>query len=412
LPELEKEDVMNTRWSHFIGPVILLGLYLRLNYLLHMPHEPLVWDQLEYTKLALQLLERGFYAYRDTVPNSLVTPGFPLFLAGVLKLFGYEPLEKGLTALRILQAFIGAGTLWFIYRMGCRLFQPAVGLLAALFAAVYPSYVWSASLVLTEVLFLAFFTAMLYVQVLILQENRLRHHVLMGLLLGLTVLIRPNVLPIGAVPYLLLWLRNRTIPWRMALPAAAAFCAAMSPWWLRNALTFHEFIFIAKGEAGNPFLGGTDPYFRGTIDWSRIDEKHQFAEGMRRLREGLRTDPWLWLRWMTVGKFAVFIKTLWVGPYADAVAPVYYQLLRKLHFFLVYAGFPLLAVFCWRNRSLLYLALCLGLFLGVHLMFIPVDRYLYGMLPFLMLGTACGTVSAAEWLARLAGRMRMQNKKA
>ncbi|MDF2653415.1 MAG: hypothetical protein K0Q73_9220 [Paenibacillus sp.] len=79
-------------------------------------------------------------------------------------------------------------------------------------------------------------------------------------------------------------------------------------------MTFHSFIFIAKGEAGNPFLGGTDPYFQGTIDWDHIDTENQFAEGMRRIKEGLVKEPLLWMKWMTIGKLLVFFKTMWVGP--------------------------------------------------------------------------------------------------
>lgn len=66
--------------------IMAIALYLRLHYVLEAEYPPLEWDQLEYTKTAVQLLDKSIFAYRDTMPNSLVTPGFPLFLAVILTL--------------------------------------------------------------------------------------------------------------------------------------------------------------------------------------------------------------------------------------------------------------------------------------------------------------------------------------
>lgn len=382
-----------------IGIILAFACLLRLHYVLNAYHEPLVWDQLEYTKLAIQLLEKGIYAYRDTEPNTLVTPGLPMLLTAVYGIVGYDPIEPALTVIRVLQCFVCLPAILFIYLTGARLFQPAVGLLAACFAAVYPSYVWSTALILTEVPFLSCLTALVYMQVRIIQDNRRRDHLWFGLLLGLTVLIRPNVLPLAVVPYLFLWFSgNRRRMFVFALQAAAMFALVLLPWWVRNWMTFHSFIFIAKGEAGNPFLGGTDPYFRGTIDWSQIDESDQLAEGLRRIKQGLIEQPLLWMKWMTIGKFTYFFRTLWVGPYPFYVPDWYYYVLNKLHFLIVYAGLTLLAVMGTRSRAYAFLAVSFAIVCGVHLLFIPVDRYAYGMLPFLMLGTAHAAVVVLRFL--------------
>lgn len=378
-------------------PVLGLALFLRLLFLRNGELEPLDGDQLNYTRMALQWLETGVYAYRDMVPNTLVTPGLPAFLAQMFRVFGYEQPEATLMLVREVQCFIALVSIWFIYLIGRRLFTPAAGLLAALFAAVYPSYVWSSSLILTEVIFLSSFCVLLFLQVRILQENRRTDHILAGVMLAVTVLIRPNVLPLGVVPYLFLWIKGKKPPWPMILRGAISFSIIMLPWWIRNWITFHEFIPIAKGEAGNPFLGGTDPNFRGTIDWDAIGEEGQFQEGLRRIREGFIQDPLLWISWFTVGKFRVFFRTLWVGSYPFSVPEWYFYVLNKLHFAIVYAGLAVLPVMALRGRQAYgYLLTGLALFWGVHQVFIPVDRYLYGMLPFLVLGVAG---AAAEFAA-------------
>lgn len=386
-------------------PVLGLALFLRLYFLRNGQLEPLEWDQLNYTRMALQWLETGVYAYRDTVPNTLVTPGLPAFLALMFRVFGHEQPEATLMLVRELQCFIPLIAIWFLYRTGCRLFTPGAGLMAALLAAVYPSYVWSSSLILTEVLFLSSFSVLLFLQVRMIQENRGTDHILAGAMLAVTVLIRPNVLPLGVVPYLFLWIKGKRVPWPMILRGVFSFSILMLPWWVRNWITFHEFIPIAKGEAGNPFLGGTDPYFRGTIDWEAIGEQGQFQEGLRRIREGLMEDPVLWIKWFTVGKFRVFFRTLWVGSYPFSVPEWYFYLLNKLHFMLVYAGLAVLPVMALRGRQTYgFLLAGLVIFWSVHQVFIPVDRYLYGMLPFLMLG-----VSGAftELMAAAAARIRL-----
>ncbi|WP_261305836.1 ArnT family glycosyltransferase [Paenibacillus andongensis] len=374
----------------WLGLLLLMAaaLYIRLHYVLEAEYPPLEWDQLEYTKTAIQLLDKGIFAYRDTVPNSLVTPGFPLLLAAVFSLTGHEHLEPALMVVRIMNCFISLGAILFLFLIGKRLFNPITGLIAAAFAAVYPSYVWSTSLILTEVPFLTVFTGLLYMQVRIIQDNKWRDHLWMGVLLGICVLIRPNVLPLAVVPYMFLWVRTKKIDAAYGLLAVASFACMMMPWWIRNWMTFDSFIFIAKGEAGNPFLGGTDPYFRGTIDWDNIDTNNQFAEGLRRIKEGLAQEPLLWMKWMTIGKLIVFFKTMWVGPYPFSVPSWYANALTQLHTFLIAAGSIAMIIFSFRKPSVQYLTVAFLLFLGVHMVFIPVDRYVYGMLPFLMLGSA------------------------
>jgi|GEM_PF-1374910 len=378
--------------------ILAAALSLRLHYVLTAQYAPLDWDQLEYTKTAVQLLDKGIYAYRSTEPNTLVTPGWPLLLAGILAVFGHEPLEPALMAVRVLNCWIALGAIVLLFLTGRRLFNPLTGLLAAGLAAVQPSYIWSCSLILTEVPFLTAFMGLIYMQVRVLQDNRRRDHLWMGLLLGVCVLLRPNSLPMAVVPYALLWWKHKRVEPRTALLAAAAFAAVMLPWWVRNWHTFHTFIFIAKGEAGNPFLGGTDPYFRGTIDWTGMESKDQFAEGLRRIREGFVTEPLLWLRWMTVGKLAVFFKTMWVGPYPFSVPGWYFTGLGKLNTYTLGLGWATMLAFAWRSLAVRYLLGGFAVFLAVHMLFIPVNRYAYAMLPFMMLAAAWGAVQLAGCL--------------
>ncbi|MDF2938836.1 MAG: hypothetical protein K0Q90_4209, partial [Paenibacillaceae bacterium] len=108
-------------------PVLGLALFLRLHFLRNGQLEPLEWDQLNYTRMALQWLETGVYAYRDTMPNTLVTPGLPVFLTLMFRVFGHEQPEAALMLVRELQCFLALVAVWFLYRIGCRLFSPGAG---------------------------------------------------------------------------------------------------------------------------------------------------------------------------------------------------------------------------------------------------------------------------------------------
>jgi hypothetical protein len=184
------------------------------------------------------------------------------------------------------------------------------------------------------------------------------------------------------IPYIFLWIEDRKLYLSAIVLSFSAFVLVMLPWWIRNIVTFHEFILLAKGGSGNPFLGGTDPYFRQTIDWSQVKEADQFNEGLRRIKQGLSDDPWLWIRWFTIGKFMVLFKT----PYFHTLPETIANLLAKLHLIFVWVAW--LCLISFRNRSLRFLTLSLLLLIAIHLLFVPDVRYSFGMYPFLMLGFA------------------------
>jgi hypothetical protein len=242
----------------------------------------------------------------------------------------------------------------------------------------------------------------------IIQENRLSDHIWAGVFLALSVLIRPNSLVVAVTPYLFLWARERRLFLRHWLGGIAAFALAMSPWWLRNALAFHEFVFIARGEAGNPFLGGTDPYGKVPINW-KIPAEQQFAEGVRRIREGVSTDPFLWLRWFTFGKLsAMFKNSIYWWPYPQTIPNWYAETLRVLHYAVTYIGFSVGFLFAYFRWPLAYVTSNLILFLGVHLLFIPEPRYTIGMMPLLMLIAGYAAVTAVCRLAPTRKLRRLQ----
>ncbi|WP_438431358.1 glycosyltransferase family 39 protein [Gorillibacterium sp. sgz500922] len=396
--------------KYLIVLVLAIAFFMRFDYVSHYKFPQIKNDQYNYTVMAAQIIEDGVYGYKSEAPNAKVPPGWPLFLVGVFKVFGYGDMLHTLYVIRIFNCLFMTGTIYFLYRIGCRLFNRAAGLIAAGIATVYGPYLFVTGLILTENLFLLLFLAAVYYQVKIIQENKPRDHIIAGALAALATLVRPNTIIITVVPYLFLWIKHKKLFLKQIAFGAAAFAVCMLPWWIRNLITLDKFILLSQG-SGNPFLAGTEPYFKKSIPWNDIDYDHQTEIGLERIKQGLKDDPNTWIRWFTTGKTkAMFLRGIYAANYFDYLTwKPWETVLRKLHKFLVYYGMPLAAIMPFIRRPYRFLAVHFFLFLFVQLLFIPETRYTLGMMPFLMLIVA-GVITDLVGLGRkwIAGRRAAQ----
>jgi Dolichyl-phosphate-mannose-protein mannosyltransferase len=386
--------------KYFILIILILTLWIRLDFISNTEFAPVEYDQKNYTEMAVRILDEGVYGYnKEGLPDSRVTPGYPIFLTTIFALFGYSDIQDAQMNVRYVQAFLSPLYVWFIYLIGLRLFNRATGLLAALAAAVYGTYIFMSSLILTETIFLISMTALVYFQVRIMQNNRLKDHLWGGAILGIMVLIRPNSLILAATPYIFLMFKHRKLMVKQILWGVGAFAIVMMPWWIRNLITFNEFIFISNGVAGNALLAGTDPYFYKTIPWNDIKFEDQGKVAIERIKEGLRTDPLFWIQWFTIGKSShMFLSTYYLGTYSMYVAEWYSEFIKFIHRAYVYIGIGGGFIAMFWNRTVRFLFINFSLLLVTQLMFIPEARYTIGMMPYLMLITAYLIVQAVNFL--------------
>ncbi|AQR77150.1 hypothetical protein ABNB59_22305 [Paenibacillus larvae] len=136
----------------------------------------------------------------------------------------------------------------------------------------------------------------------------------------------------------------------------------------------------------------------GTIDWSKVNYDDEFGEGLRRIKQGFKENPWLWIRWFTVGKFKdMFIHRIYLGPYPNFMGKVYGIFLKYIHLFLVYAGISFSMIGMFINKSVRFLAVSFLIMLGMALLFISKARYTVPMMLYLMITTASVIVWAGRW---------------
>ena len=160
-----------------------------------------------------------------------ITPGYPLFLA--LSLLG----GTGLLWWVIPQAVISIGTVIGAYLIGKLLFDRLTGVLASLFVALYPYYVWHDTALQDTSIHVFLITTSV---VLLLQAKRSHSLIISGLAgvtLGVGILVKGTLVPftIIAVLWLLVFgapvLRIRV---RKAATVGVISILVLSPWVLRN----------------------------------------------------------------------------------------------------------------------------------------------------------------------------------
>ncbi|NLE26478.1 MAG: hypothetical protein GX625_14260, partial [Clostridiaceae bacterium] len=147
---------LNRKTLIFLSLIFILALGLRaVVFLKQMNVMNLSYDPRNYWIMSHQIVDDGIYGYAyDTpsgVPNARVMPGYPLFLVAVYKILGDKFLQ--ITAVRLLQVIASCFSVLLGFLFVKNAFKnDLAALLTALFMAIYPTYVLSTVMLLTETL--------------------------------------------------------------------------------------------------------------------------------------------------------------------------------------------------------------------------------------------------------------------
>lgn len=395
--------------------IFLLALYLRGLYFMYAKGDmALNYDPRNYWLMSHQLVDEGIYGYwyegnpfggQAHVSNARVMPGYPVFLASVYKVIGDKYLQ--ITVVRLIQIMAGSLSVLLAFYFVRKVFKKDwMALLTAFFMAVYPTYVFMPMRILTEVL--ALFTMLLYfcIAVHAFESKKAVTNLVAGAAFGLHILIRPTLLPLFILPFIFILLsKNRpnigTLV-RVFILQLTGFVVVMAPWWIRNIVTLGSLIITAKA-SGNPFLAGTYPYFQDyfldvTDDIRGVNDK-QMALGIQRLMNGLKTDPWLYIKWFIFGKTVHTFETPFLYNLLKSTETVHYI----THFFILAAGIPGMILHAIRSIKAFWFYLYGLAFLALQNMFIPDPRFAYQLFFFVMVG-------AAHLLVSLFGLFGRKNK--
>ncbi|MCL1918930.1 MAG: glycosyltransferase family 39 protein, partial [Peptococcaceae bacterium] len=384
IPQTERKDGKGSVNKHVdVYLIVLLILFLLLQgaavfmygdtyYLGDFDH--MNDDDVKYVRSAALLLEESELFYQDMdirkgVPTVFIMPGFPVFLAVFLKIFG---VTGGLLAVRLVQGLLQVGIMLILYRIGKTYFNVWIARLALLLYVLYIPNISVSLMILTETLFTFLFLLLIYVSMEALETKRIRYYVGVGLVLGLAVMIRPTVFvfPLVLVIMCGLMLKVKADQTAEASPGkytlrevgtralvvACILVMVLCPWWIRNGLVFGKFIPLTVA-AGNPFAqGAVIGYDRSSWtvdilpdldashpDTAEIDVESMDAMaldqldmdlGIRRLQENWQANPVLTIGWYTVGKLIFF----WGAPYYNVSNPYFKSPIEQAVFNVSYDG--------------------------------------------------------------------------
>jgi 4-amino-4-deoxy-L-arabinose transferase-like glycosyltransferase len=225
---------------------------LTVFYVLSSRHLPLRGDEIEYD------IEGRFIAighpfwtttpYGIAHPSAWKAPGYPAFVGLIYRIFGPDPLT-----VRLLQTPLAGLDVLLAHRLGARLFDRRVALAGAFLVAVYPMAWQYTGLLYPEALATPLYLA---VALLVAGPRSTRRHptalraVLIGLLVGITVLVRPA--SILLLPAILVAL-GLAAGWRRGLALTAVSVAGavvvVASWTIRNAIVLHGFVPVSLEEA-------------------------------------------------------------------------------------------------------------------------------------------------------------------
>jgi hypothetical protein len=242
--------------------IIGVGAVLRVLWAVHAKSPVELRDPALYLILADHVAAGDGFRYGfgvDQGTTAYYPPGYPLVLAAVVWLVGLLPVDVSTFDVAVgLNVVLSVATIGLVFVLGRRLGGDRVGLVAAGIWALWPNLIFHSGIVLTETLFL--FLLVLMLVVLLGDAAAARapgkaRLVTIGVLFGLTLLVRPVSAVIAPV-FLVLWwgAGAKAALWRLALVGAATV-AVLVPWSIRSSIVMDEPVVMSLNLGDNLCLG-------------------------------------------------------------------------------------------------------------------------------------------------------------
>lgn len=212
-------------------------------------------DSRVYDELARSLLAGEDYFSTYEPARSYRPPMYPFFLAGVYTIFGHDH-----TAVRTLQAILGALVAVLTALIATKLAGRQTGIVAGFGTAVYPLLLVLPQSIMTESLYTFLLMLLLWCMSFYKENSHVGLLVWLGFLAGITALTRP----VGILFPLMfgIWLAvGSQMPWKKTLYAVCMMSLFLGvtilPWTVRNYRIHHKIIPIAT-EGGMTIWGANN----------------------------------------------------------------------------------------------------------------------------------------------------------
>jgi 4-amino-4-deoxy-L-arabinose transferase-like glycosyltransferase len=264
---------------------------------------------------------RGFMLEPSAGPSAWTGPIYPGVLAIIFRIFGVFS-DAAAVAVVVFNSIFAALTSWTVYRISRRVCNETVAVWAGWIWAFLPSSVYFSLFWIWETTLSAFLLSAVFLLTLSLENNpRLLPWCGYGLLWGLLGLTNPAAL--AWLPFSGCWLlfRSHRRPYVLRIMISALlFWVTLTPWLMRNYITFHQ-PFLLRSGFGVNLRAGNNPLAEGwwvqeytyrnpvlLAEYRKLGEA-AFVDGQGRLaREWIEQHPQRFLA-LTIRKVIFF----WTG---------------------------------------------------------------------------------------------------
>ncbi len=413
-----------------LAAIVLFGLVLRLVYLSQI--RPMgFWNV---TLSDAQIYEdraAGIVAGDWLGPEDFVhAPLYAYFMGAIRTVVG-----ESLANVRIAQVLLSGASLIILFLTGRRFFNERVGLLAALFLAIFAPAIFFDGIIQKTSLSLFLSCLFLWQLARCMNNPGYVDWIFAGVILGLLGLTRQNALSLGLILLACtFWYgKDKTLKLKLAWCGAwlLALVLTLSPWVIRNKMVTGEFV-LTTPNLGQNFAMGNHPDATGTYlpakrgrasaefeqeEWVREAERQQGAPPgslsanevssfyLSSALDYIKGNPGHFLK--LTGKKIALCWNIYETPdtedyyvYAEH-APLLSTLDQVLHFGGL-ASFALLGIFLTRSNHRRYRPLYLWLIVTTLsvAVFVVFARYRFPMVPVLALFAAAGLIELVKLSCR------------
>lgn len=218
--------------------IIAVGLILRVLWVV-FTDTALIVDAYSYYVHAKNLVFNGYYGFDGGQPDAFWPPGYPLFLAIFMLIFGETETILPLSNL-VLYLITMAGVVKFAQFN----YNDTIAKIAALVLVIWPNYIFLTNTGAKEAVVIALMSWAIYCYFNFLHYSKLSHLLLAAVLVGMMVLVQPSLGVIFVALIITHFLSTRNI-----ISSTALICVlvlgmvlVVSPWTIRNYQLYNAII--------------------------------------------------------------------------------------------------------------------------------------------------------------------------
>ncbi len=171
---------------------LIFAAFFAFVLLYNLSYNSIQWDEVTHLIGGLSLLRGDFPSYFNF--NAFYPPMYDLFTAGFFSIAGINVLTA-----RLISVLFSLLSIYAVFEFGYRLYSPKIGLLASIFLALMPGFIWLSRLALIETMLIFFFTITALFFFAWLRNGKNKYLILSGLTLGLGILTKYQMIIVGAI---------------------------------------------------------------------------------------------------------------------------------------------------------------------------------------------------------------------